>query len=93
MLPNESRKVWSSVTKAILAKDFSKATDEKTEIEERQREKAAARLANNEEWKPVFFQAPALTAGQPSLNKSGEEVMRRLHVGKYNIEDIDLSAS
>ena len=85
MLPNESRKVWEGVTEAITSKQFSKATHLKQEIEERQRVKAAERAEKNEEWKPRFFVAPALAAGQPALNADGELVMKNLQMGKFDI--------
>ena len=46
-LPNESRKYWSDVTKAILDKQYALATRLKHELEESQREKAAARRERN----------------------------------------------
>lgn len=39
----ESRKIWEPVTNAILAKEYSKATKHKQDIEQIQREKAAER--------------------------------------------------
>lgn len=83
MLPNESRKMWQGVSDAIHAKDYSRATQLKCEIEDRQREKAAARAAASVEWKPRFFEAPALTAGQPTLSKDGELALKGLHTGDY----------
>lgn len=83
MLPNESRKMWQGVSEAIHAKDYTRATQLKCEIEDRQREKAAARAAADIEWKPRFFEAPALTAGQPTLSKDGELALRGLHTGNY----------
>lgn len=85
MLPNESRKMWQAVSDAIHAKDYARATQLKCEIEDRQREKAAARVAAELEWKPRFFEAPALTAGQPTLSKDGELALRGLHTGDYRL--------
>jgi hypothetical protein len=42
-LPNESRKLWESVTTRLLKKEFSDATKEKIIIEQRQRDIAADR--------------------------------------------------
>lgn len=47
MLPNESRKMWQAVSEAIHAKDYARATQLKCAIEDRQREKAMARTAEN----------------------------------------------
>ncbi|RPA98911.1 hypothetical protein L873DRAFT_1685804 [Choiromyces venosus 120613-1] len=86
MLPNESRKMWEGVTEAIHAKDYSRATQLKSEIEERQREKAAARATEGVEWKPRFFEAPALAAGRPKLSADGEKALKGLHAGDYKLE-------
>ncbi|KAG0132968.1 hypothetical protein HOY82DRAFT_642002 [Tuber indicum] len=86
MLPNESRKMWEGVTEAIHARDYSRATQLKSEIEERQREKAAARAAEGVEWKPRFFEAPALAAGRPRLSVDGEKALKGLHTGDYKLE-------
>ncbi|KAI7904108.1 uncharacterized protein BX663DRAFT_506449 [Cokeromyces recurvatus] len=59
---NESRKLWSKVTAGILAKDMDTATDEKTFIENRQREETATRQKEGIQWKPRFF----------TLNQKGE---------------------
>ncbi|CAZ82680.1 unnamed protein product [Tuber melanosporum] len=86
MLPNESRKMWEGVTEAIHARDYSRATQLKSEIEERQREKAAARAAEGVEWKPRFFEAPALAAGRPRLSVDGEKALKGLHTDDYKLE-------
>lgn len=86
MLPNESRIMWEGVTEAIHAKDYGRATQLKSEIEERQRQKAAARAAQGVEWTPRFFQAPALTAGRPKLSADGETALKGLHTGNYKLE-------
>jgi hypothetical protein len=85
-LLNESRKFWAEVTRAIHACDYSKATQLKHEIEERQRQKAAARISKNEEWKPRFFIGAVTPVGRPSLTKDGEEALRGLHEGRYTLQ-------
>ncbi|KAH0542370.1 hypothetical protein FGG08_003215 [Glutinoglossum americanum] len=85
-LPNESRKFWAEVTRAIHARDFGKATQLKHEIEERQRQKAAAWSSRNEEWKPRFFVGTVTPVGRPSLTKDGEEALRGLHEGRYKLQ-------
>lgn len=92
MLPNESRKVWQSVSAAIHAKEFSKATKIKQEIEERQRQKAAARSQQQVEWKPRFFVVDSMEDGQPMLTREGEEVLRNMQMGRYEIVNGDGSA-
>ena len=46
------------------------ATDEKTKIEDRQREKAAKRAADGTEWHPKLFRA---VEGGPAGSERGEE--------------------
>ncbi|KAL7311505.1 Oxysterol-binding protein OBPa [Mucor circinelloides] len=52
---NESRKLWSKVTAGLAAKDMDAATDEKTFIENRQREETAVRQKEGLQWHPRFF--------------------------------------
>lgn len=85
-LPNESRIFWAKLTNAIMAKDFSAATAAKTEIEERQRQKAAERKARNVEWKPRFFTGAVTPKGRPELTQDGKDVMDGLHSGNYHME-------
>ncbi|KAI9654996.1 MAG: hypothetical protein M1829_000714 [Trizodia sp. TS-e1964] len=85
-LPNESRKFWRSVTGAIISKKFNEATRLKQELEERQREKAAARKEKGEEWAPRFFTAAVTPVGKPDLSKEGEIALKGLHNGDYALE-------
>lgn len=89
MLPNESRKVWQHVTAAIHAKEFSKATRIKQEVEERQRQKAAVRAAQEQQWKPRFFIVDSMKDGQPVLTPEGEEVLKNMYQGKYMVPNAD----
>ena len=82
-LANESRQIWKSVTLAILAKDFGKATQLKQEIEERQRDKAAERKEKDEEWQPRFFTGAVTPLGKPELTEDGKEALTGLHNGVY----------
>lgn len=52
---NESRRLWSKVTRAIKKKDLDAATLAKTAIEDFQRDRAREREERNESWEPVFF--------------------------------------
>lgn len=87
-LPNESLQLWSKVTEAILAKQYSKATTVKQELEEAQREKARERERNNETWKPVFFEQATDKAGKPALTEKGREVLNRAQKGEWSLEGI-----
>ncbi|CAO3647046.1 unnamed protein product [Cunninghamella blakesleeana] len=51
----ESRRLWSKVTEGLTTDNLDMATDEKTRIENYQRELKAERAKNNTEWKPRFF--------------------------------------
>lgn len=84
-LPNESRKFWSGVTQAILSKQYSLATSLKQELEERQREKAAERKARDVEWKPRFFTGATTPVGKPELTKDGEDALKGLHDGHFEL--------
>jgi hypothetical protein len=86
-LPNESRRFWKDVTAAILNKQYSLATHLKTQIEERQRSKAAERKANATEWQPRFFTGAVTPVGKPDLTKDGEAVLQGLHEDRFDMEE------
>lgn len=86
-LPNESRKLWSKVTDAILSKQYGQATKEKQELEERQREKTAERKVQNVEWKPRFFTAVTDPIGKPDLTGEGEKALKGLQDGNFKLEE------
>jgi hypothetical protein len=52
---NESRKLWSKVTSALIGRDLDLATDEKTLIEDNQRNEAKLREVEGIDWRPRFF--------------------------------------
>lgn len=85
-LPNESLKFWDSVTNAIVGRQYSLATTLKTEIEEKQRQKAAERKAADKEWKPRFFTGAVTPVGRPDLTQDGEQVLKSLHAEQYQLE-------
>lgn len=85
-LPNESRKIWAPVTEAILNKQYNAATEAKTEIEERQRQKAAERKARNVEWSPRFFTAALTPAGRPELSREGKEALAKLQQNDFKLQ-------
>ncbi|XP_062853451.1 oxysterol-binding protein-related protein 8 isoform X2 [Trichomycterus rosablanca] len=55
----ESERLWQHVTRAILNKDQTDATNEKFVLEEAQRRSAKERKTKNEEWTPVLFDQDA----------------------------------
>lgn len=66
----ESQRLWESTAKAVIDRNHELATDEKTKIEDRQREEAAVRAQEHAEWQPRLFRAV-----KPSVEESeqGEE--------------------
>ncbi|MCJ1366936.1 hypothetical protein MMC16_006067 [Acarospora aff. strigata] len=86
-LSNESRRFWHGVTEAILEKRFAEATKLKQELEERQRERAAGRKTQNEDWKPRFFTGALTPLGKPELTEDGKEALRGLHEGNYRLQE------
>ncbi|KAJ0384169.1 hypothetical protein COL922a_008964 [Colletotrichum nupharicola] len=87
-LPNESIQLWSGVTEAIHAKQFSKATTVKVELEENQREKARERERTGEVFKPVFFEQAVGNEGKPQLTEKGREVLARAQKGEWDLTGI-----
>ena len=85
-LPNESRKFWDPVTKAIINKQYSHATTLKRDIEEKQRVKANERKVS-EEWKSRFFTMQISSDGRPELTEEGKEAIRRLEEKKYELAE------
>ena len=57
--------MWEKTANAVKERNHEAATDEKTKIEDRQREEAARRIQNGEEWHPRLF--------RPVLGGSGGE--------------------
>ena len=86
-LPNESRRMWEAVSEAIHAKDYSKATQIKQEIEELQRQKAAARIEEKKPFRPRFFENMNDRVGQPHLTKKEKEALEKLDKGEYKLEE------
>lgn len=86
-LQNESRKFWKDVTESIGAKRFNDATNQKQQLEERQRERAAERKAQQKEWTPRFFTQVTGSNGRPELTEEGKHVMQALHENKWHLEE------
>ncbi|KAJ6331766.1 hypothetical protein OIU76_010198 [Salix suchowensis] len=53
--PTESAAVWSEVNSSILSKNWSKARDEKSSVEDNQRKLAKERNSKGETWVPKLF--------------------------------------
>lgn len=85
---NESLKLWGGVTRAILDKQFSKATSVKVELEEKQREKARERERLNEPFKPLFFSEVTDKGGRPNLTDKGREVLKRAQKNEWDLEGV-----
>ncbi|KAF2708070.1 hypothetical protein K504DRAFT_468446 [Pleomassaria siparia CBS 279.74] len=66
----ESQKLWYKVTDAIKRKDQDTATDEKSRIEDMQREEAAKRVNTEIEWSPQLFRR---VQGGHGGSEEGEE--------------------
>jgi oxysterol-binding protein-related protein 8 len=66
----ESQKLWAKVTSALKAKDQEVATEEKTRIEDMQREEAAKRANDGLDWNPSLFRR---VRGGPGGPEEGEE--------------------
>jgi len=67
----ESRKLWEKVLIAIHNRDHAAATDEKTIIEEMQREEAAARAQDGKEWHSNLFRPIDESKGGPEEGLDG----------------------
>ena len=85
-LPNESRRFWSDVTKAIIAKQYTTATTRKQELEEAQRQVAAKRKADLKEWIPIYFTTVTESSGRPELNELGKSAMQGMHDDVWHLE-------
>lgn len=66
----ESQRLWEKTSRAVKERNHELATDEKTKIEDRQREEAATRAQDNVEWHPRLFRR---VKGGPGAPEEGEE--------------------
>ncbi|KAL2270900.1 hypothetical protein VTJ83DRAFT_271 [Remersonia thermophila] len=66
----ESQRLWAKTIQAIKDRDHELATEEKTKIEEIQREEAAKRAQDGVEWHPRLFRR---VRGGPGGSEEGEE--------------------
>ncbi|KAH8602681.1 hypothetical protein B0O99DRAFT_697133 [Bisporella sp. PMI_857] len=68
--PRESQRLWYKTAQAVKASNHVLATDEKTAIEDEQRNEAAKRLEDGVDWHPRLFRA---VQGGPGGSEEGEE--------------------
>ena len=66
----ESQRLWHATAEAVKARNHELATDEKTKIEDMQRDEAARRAEDGVEWRPRLFRA---VKGGPGGSEEGEE--------------------
>lgn len=66
----ESQRLWHDTVQAIITRNHEAATDEKTKIEDRQRDEAAKRAEEGIDWRPRLFRA---IQGGPGGQDEGEE--------------------
>ena len=66
----ESQRLWYKTAEAVKARDHVLATDEKTKIEDQQRDEAAKRIEEGIDWHPKLFRA---VRGGPGGPEEGEE--------------------
>lgn len=66
----ESQRLWHNTVQALLSRNHEAATDEKTKIEDRQRDEAAKRADDGVEWRPRLFRP---IQGGPGGPDEGEE--------------------
>ncbi|KAL3424870.1 oxysterol binding protein [Phlyctema vagabunda] len=66
----ESQRLWQATAKAVINRDHVVATDEKTKIEDQQRDEAAKRAEEGVDWQPKLFRP---VRGGPGGSEEGEE--------------------
>ncbi|OPB38995.1 oxysterol-binding protein [Trichoderma guizhouense] len=76
----ESQRLWEKTAKAVKERNHELATDEKTKIEDRQREEAAARAHDNVEWLPRLFRAVRSGPGEPEEGEESLEWIINAHI-------------
>ena len=92
-LPNESQRFWQAVTASIKEKRYQEATKLKTEIEERQREKAKERERKGQVWKPRFFRETIKPDGRPELSEEGEVALEGLQAGRWELVESEVTGA
>ncbi|KAH8675536.1 hypothetical protein BX600DRAFT_507766 [Xylariales sp. PMI_506] len=86
----ESQRLWLNTANAVKEKNHELATDEKTKIEDMQREEAAKRAADGVEWHPRLFRR---VKGGPGAEDEGEEELEWLINAHINGETPEKQAA
>lgn len=66
----ESQKLWQATAQAVRERNHELATDEKTKVEDMQREEREIRNRDGVEWRPRLFRP---VKGGPGGSEEGEE--------------------
>lgn len=69
----ESQRLWAMTVKAVKERNHEMATDEKTKIEDRQREEATERANAGLEWHPRLFRRIEAASSGPDEGEEGLE--------------------
>lgn len=85
----ESQKLWAKTAQAVRDRNHELATEEKTKIEDRQREEAAKRANDGVEWHPRLFRR---VEGGPGGFEEGEEDLEWI-INAQMLDDSDLRCS
>lgn len=85
----ESQRLWQSTVRAIIARNHEVATEEKSKIEDRQREEAAKRADEGVEWHPRLFRR---VRGGPSGPDEGEEDLDWIINAQIDMHNPELAA-
>nr|XP_019046799.1 hypothetical protein I302_03402 [Kwoniella bestiolae CBS 10118]OCF25729.1 hypothetical protein I302_03402 [Kwoniella bestiolae CBS 10118] len=70
----ESRRLWDPVTQHLIGKNWGEATRQKQAIEQKQRDKAAARKAKGEDHQSQYF-VEDYEDGRPKLSEAGKKAI------------------
>ena len=86
------------MTTSIKEKRFTEATRLKQELEEKQRQKAAARKDKGEEWRPRFFIEPVTEPGshmhgRPELSEEGRKALEGLQADRFALEESEVTGA
>jgi oxysterol-binding protein-related protein 8 len=78
----ESQRLWAPTAQAVKDRNHELATDEKTKIEDQQREEAARRASEGVEWRPRLFRR---VKGGPGGPEEGEEDLEWIINAKMHV--------
>ncbi|KAK1514338.1 oxysterol-binding protein [Colletotrichum costaricense] len=82
----ESQKLWAPTAQAVKDRNHELATDEKTKVEDRQREERETRAREGVEWKPRLFRAVQGGPGGPEEGEEELEWIINAHIDHTNPE-------